>query len=63
MSYIITFSDQASVSDNSKDPITVAVGSVDNSSTSLFLTGKGTANYGLLQQENLLHFQIRHMKK
>jgi hypothetical protein len=55
MSYIITFSDQASVSDNSKDPITVAVGSVDNSSTSLFLTGKGTANYGLLQQENLLH--------
>lgn len=41
-------------SNSSKSPITVPVGTVNASSTSISLIGKGSANYGELQQENIL---------
>lgn len=37
-----------------KRPFQVAVGSLNNTSTSLTFTGKGAANYGTVQQENLI---------
>ncbi len=42
--------------DSGKNPagITVPVGSVVSNATSLTFTGKGTANYGKIQQENLM---------
>lgn len=54
MSYNLKYKNQ-SVDAVGKAPINVQVGTTDNSSTSLVLTGKGAANYGTLQQENLLH--------
>jgi hypothetical protein len=52
MAYVITFKNQAV--DSAKTPITVPVGTVDSTSTSLSFTGKGSANHGLVQQTNLL---------
>lgn len=54
MSYTLVFTDQ-SVDPLAKAPISVAVGSVDTTSTDVTLTGKGAANFGKLQQENILH--------
>lgn len=51
--YTIVFKNQA-VDPIAKAPINVAVGTVNTTSTSLTLTGKGAANFGKLQQENLL---------
>lgn len=53
MSYTLHFKNQA-VDPVAKAPIVVPVGAVDSSSTPLALTGKGAANHGNLQQENLL---------
>lgn len=53
MSYNLTFKNQA-VDPINKQPITVPVGTVNSTSTPLYLTGKGAGNYGGLQQENLL---------
>lgn len=53
MSYILQFKNQA-VDPINKAPITVPVGTIDSTSTALFLTGKGAGNYGGLQQDNLL---------
>lgn len=41
-------------SNSSKSPITVPVGTVNANSTSIALIGKGSANYGELQQGNIL---------
>jgi hypothetical protein len=54
MAYQIDFTNQA-VDLNNKTPITVNVVSVNTTSTSLTLTGKGTPNYGEIQQENIVH--------
>ena len=51
--YTLTFKNQA-VDAVGKSPINVPVGAVDSSSTSLVLTGKGAANFGKFQQENLI---------
>jgi hypothetical protein len=53
MSYTLTFKNQ-SVDPVGKSPINVAVGTVNTTSTSLALTGKGASNFGKFQQENLL---------
>ena len=53
MSYVLTFKNQA-VDSVGKAPITVPVGTVNTTSTDLALTGKGAANYGTHQQNNLL---------
>lgn len=53
MSYVLNFKNQA-VDPINKSPITVPVGTVNNTSTPLYLTGKGAGNYGGLQQDNLL---------
>lgn len=52
--YNILFTNQA-VDPIAKAPIQVAVGTTDSTSTDLTLTGKGAANYGALQQQNLIH--------
>ncbi len=54
MSYNLQFTDQ-SVDPIAKAPIVVPVGTTNTTSTPLALTGKGAANYGGLQQQNLLH--------
>jgi len=53
MSYTLTFKNQA-VDPVGKSPINVAVGTLNTTSTPLALTGKGAANFGKFQQENLL---------
>lgn len=53
MSYILNFKNPA-VDPFSKTPIVVQVGSVNTTSTSLALTGKGYGNYGAILQENQL---------
>lgn len=53
MSYTLNFKNQA-VDPVGKTPVTVAVGTVNTTSTSLALTGKGAGNFGKFQQENLL---------
>lgn len=53
MSYTLVFKDQ-SVDPIGKAPITVAVGTVNSTAIDLKLTGKGAANFGKLQQENLI---------
>lgn len=53
MSYNLTFTNQA-VDPINKQPIVVAVGTINSTSTPLYLTGKGAGNYGALQQDNLL---------
>ena len=54
MSFTSTFEDQT-VDPVSKAPIVIPVGAVDSTHTSLTLTGKGAANFGAIQQTNLLH--------
>lgn len=54
MSYTLKFKNQAGVDPIGKAPITVNVGAINNTSTDLTLTGKGAANYGPIQQDNLL---------
>ena len=54
MSYTISFED-STVDPVTKAPITVPVGTVNTTATSIALTGKGAANFGQLQQTNLLH--------
>lgn len=53
MSYTITFKNQA-VDPVGKSPFNVAVGTLNSTSTPLVLTGKGAANFGKFQQENLI---------
>jgi hypothetical protein len=53
VSYTLQFKNQT-VDPVGKSPINVAVGTVNTTSTSLALTGKGAANFGKFQQENLL---------
>lgn len=53
MSYSLDWTDASS--DPTKTPITVNVGTTNSTATSLVLTGKGAANYGEIQQQNLLH--------
>lgn len=52
MTYNLNWQDPAS--DPSKVPVTVPLGGVNTADTSLTLTGKGAANYGAIQQTNLL---------
>lgn len=54
MSYTLNWKNPA-IDPINKQTIVVNVGTVDSSSTPLSLTGKGAANYGGLQQENLMH--------
>ena len=54
MSYILNWKTPALGASEGKSPINVAVGQVVTSGTGLRLTGKGTANYGQIQQENLM---------
>jgi hypothetical protein len=53
VSYTLVFKNQA-VDPVGKSPVTVPVGTVNTTSTSLALTGKGASNFGKFQQENLL---------
>jgi hypothetical protein len=54
MSYTLNWKNPA-IDPINKQTVVVNVGTVDSTSTPLSLTGKGAANYGGLQQENLLH--------
>jgi hypothetical protein len=53
VSYTLQFKNQ-SVDPVGKSPVNVPVGTVNTTSTSLALTGKGASNFGKFQQENLL---------
>ncbi len=54
MSYTVSFKNQA-VDPIGKAPIVLPVGVTDSTSTSVVLTGKGVANYGGIQQTNLIN--------
>ena len=51
--YNLKFKNEA-VDVATKQPIQVPVGTLNNTATSLTFTGKGAANYGTVQQENLI---------
>lgn len=51
--YNLNFKNEA-VDITTKRPIQVPVGGLNNTATSLTFTGKGAANYGTVQQENLI---------
>lgn len=52
--YNLQFKNATQVDPVYKAPIAVPLGTIDTSSTDLVLTGKGAANYGTHQQQNLL---------
>lgn len=52
--YNLQFKNATQVDPVYKAPIAVPIGTVDTSSTDLVLTGKGAANYGTHQQQNLM---------
>lgn len=54
MSYTLKFKNGPGVDATGKADITVPVGTVNSTATSLVFTGKGAANYGTVQQENLI---------
>lgn len=54
MSYLLNWKNQTIDPSGGKAPFTVPVGTLDSTHSSLVLTGKGSANFGKLQQENFL---------
>ncbi len=52
--YTLKYKNGPGVDATGKADITVAVGTTNSTATSLVFTGKGVANYGKIQQENLI---------